>query len=619
MLPAGHAGAALAGGAVRVAHALHTTTRTVCAPIDFTEVGVSWHQHGHPGTPLAADVAVTSGRGAPSAPTRLSDEGFDGGPDPGSREGRPHLHATEPLWTGSGRCVALSLDLPAGVTVSRVRVAFLNTLGTAFGGPQVLTPLPMPGSGVTPALQSSAARPTIISRTHWGADPNLINCFFGYAPELKMAFVHHTDTPNDYSPGQSAAIVRGIYAYHTNVHHWCDIGYNFLVDRYGRIFEGRQGGEDQPVIPAAVKGFNTYTVSIAAIGTFTTATPPQVMLSAIEHLLAWRLSLGNRSPVGTALMRSGGGEGNRYKKGVWVHFHLISGHRDANFTSCPGNRLYADLPAIRSAVAGLIHHTDPGTITYAADVGGTSQVFVEDADGTGLRQLTNLPDGASDPALSPDGSKVAFVEGTGESSNIEIEPVGGGPLQPVANAPGFDGQPAWSPDGTRMAFTSDRSGNDDIWVDTLGGGALQQVTSSPATDEDPTWNPRGGEIAFASNRADNFDIWTVKLSTGAVEQRTHNPADDTQPAWSPDGTELAFTTNRSGNDDIWTLDLESEKTRQITDDPGDDQAPSWSASSGRIAFQSDRSGQDEIYLTNINTTTVAQLTTTGGESPSWKR
>src|SRR5262249_20272745 len=159
----------------------------------------------------------------------VEDDTWDAGPDAGSPEFHPGLHATEPLWTDTARCLRLSLHLPAGTTMSAPRVVFINTLGTAFGGPPRPTALPMPGDGgatstATTDSRSTAPRPAIITRNQWGANPDLINCFFGYAPGLKAAFVHHTDSPNGYGAGESAAIVRGIYAYHTNVNKWCDIG-----------------------------------------------------------------------------------------------------------------------------------------------------------------------------------------------------------------------------------------------------------------------------------------------------------------------------------------------------------------------------------------------------------
>src|SRR5207247_5809587 len=100
--------------------------------------------------------------------------------------------------------------------------------------------------GPAPA-EAWAFQPRIVTRAQWGADEHLRNCGPDYSRVLKVAFVHHTDNPNDYSPGQSAGIVRSIYWFHTQVRKWCDIGYNFLVDRYGKVFEGWFGGMTQPV------------------------------------------------------------------------------------------------------------------------------------------------------------------------------------------------------------------------------------------------------------------------------------------------------------------------------------------------------------------------------------
>jgi hypothetical protein len=213
-LPAGSVRVTLDGG-VRPARTVTTATRLVCAPIVYTEVGVSWRQDGPATAAVSAFVRTAPSAAGPfTRGDRLDDATRDGGPGPGSPEFQPHVRATDPLWTGTGRCVRLSLRLPTDLTVSSARVVFLNTLGTAFGGPQVLTTLPMSGADASAGLstRAGAPKPAIVTRTQWGADPNLINCFFGYSPGLRAAFVHHTATPNDYGPGQSAAIVRGIYA-----------------------------------------------------------------------------------------------------------------------------------------------------------------------------------------------------------------------------------------------------------------------------------------------------------------------------------------------------------------------------------------------------------------------
>jgi hypothetical protein len=620
-LPAGMVRVTLDGG-VRVALPVSTATRLVCAPIVFTEVGVAWLQDGRATAPVAALVSTApSASGAFAPAVGLADASWQGGPDPGSPEFQPHVRATDPLWTESARCVRLSLRLPAGLTVSGTRVVFLNTLGTAFGGPPVLTTLPLPGPGADPGLiiRAGAPKPPIVTRTQWGADPKLINCFFGYSPGLKAAFVHHTATSNSYGPGESAAIVRGIYAFHTNVNHWCDIGYNFLVDRYGRIFEGRQGGVDQPVIPAAQRGFNDWSVSVSAIGNFTSAAPTQAMLTSIERVVAWRLAQANRSPTGYVWMQSNGGVGVRYPKGKWVRLHEVSGHRDVGFTTCPGGGLYSRLPAIRTAAAQMTSHGPGTTIVFASDRSGTSQIWAELPDGSELRQITSVPQGAYDPALSPDGTQVAFVRGTGTAADIFVQPLAGGPLRQITNSPGFDGAPAWSPGGGSLAFVSDRSGNDDIWLANLAADTVHQVTMSPFEDIDPTWGPTGQSLAFASNRTGNFDVWTINLQTGIPIRRTTSPADDTQPAWSPDGTQLAFVSNRAGTDDIWTIDLQSKKTRQLQTDLSAEEAPSWAGNSSTIAFQSNRTGRDELFILGLNVLNVQQLTVDGGSAPGWRR
>jgi Tol biopolymer transport system component len=627
MVEASAAASVTANGGVRVAKPLTLAPRVVCPPVAFTEVGLSWNQSGTATRPLSADIASATGGAQPFTGTvRMADAASSDGPDPGSPEFHPDLHSTEPLWTDTARCLRISLRLPAGVTMSDLRVVFINTLGTAFGGRPVLTDLPMPGTGSSPsgassdaATVESAAEPPIITRTQWGANPKYINCFFGYSPALSAVFVHHTDTPNGYSAGEVAGIIRGIYAYHTNVNGWCDIGYNFLVDRFGRIYEGRQGGVDQPVIPAAQRGFNYDATAVAAIGTYTTTAPSSAMLTGIEQVAAWRLAQANRYPTHHVMMQSAGGQGVRYPKGKWVRMSEISGHRNADFTACPGNALYARLPDIRTAAARLVHVGGGTTLVFSSERSGSSQIWAERQDGANLRQITSFAGGAHDPALSPDATRVAFVGGTGNGADIYTQRLDGGSPHQVTDTAGFDGSPAWSPDGKRLAFMSDRSGNDDIWVTTLSTGKFQQVTTGTADQKDPTWAARGNGLAFASNGPGNFDIYTVNLVNGTVTRRTNTTWNNTQPAWSPDGTELAFVSAQNGNADIWTLDLESEKLRQMTAEPSADEAPTWSGDNTTIAFQSDRAGAAQIFDLGLNVPQVRQLTNDGGTSPGWRR
>ena len=132
---------------------------------------------------------------------------------------------------------------------------------------------------------------------------------------VKLAFIHHTVSANDYGPQDSAAMVLGICRYHRNSNGWNDIGYNFLVDRYGTIFEGRAGGIDQAVVGAQAQGYNSQSTGIASLGTFSTDGQTDAGLGAIARLLGWKLAVHGVPPTGTVDVVSGGGSLNRYPAG----------------------------------------------------------------------------------------------------------------------------------------------------------------------------------------------------------------------------------------------------------------------------------------------------------------
>jgi hypothetical protein len=176
---------------------------------------------------------------------------------------------------------------------------------------------------------------------------------------LRFAVVHHTAGANTYAPEDSAAIVRGIELYHVKANGWNDIGYNFLVDRYGQVFEGRRGGMKRSVIGAHAEGFNTGSVGIAVIGTYSAKPPTPEAESALARLLAWRLDVSHVDPASSAMVTSGGNA--KVRAGAGVYLRAISGHRDTGFTACPGNGLYARLAQLREVAmtTGLPKLYDP--------------------------------------------------------------------------------------------------------------------------------------------------------------------------------------------------------------------------------------------------------------------
>jgi hypothetical protein len=196
--------------------------------------------------------------------------------------------------------------------------------------------------------------------------------------------VHHTAGTNDYSPSQAAAIMRGIQAYHVKSNGWNDIGYNFLVDRYGTIYEGRYGGIDRNVVGAHIRGFNTGAVGVAVMGTFGTSALPAAAEASLQKLV---------DPLSSLTVVSGGSE--RYPAGVPVVLRAVSGHRDTGLTSCPGDLLYARLGAIAAATQtiGLPKLYEPkvtgglgGPVRFQARVSGALawKVTVSDALGQQL-------------------------------------------------------------------------------------------------------------------------------------------------------------------------------------------------------------------------------------------
>ena len=334
-------------------------TLSVSMPWRANMIGVSYLDaaHSESGVTIVARAHTADGW-----------SGWDelGGNDNGQPVGVEAQHqsprlTTEALWVGTADQVEVKVTVASTAsTIKDVRVHLINTLGDSKPQNVVARALHAVGSflsmraapSVAPA-QAATTQPKIITRAQWGANSAYLNLPCpGIAPELKMAFVHHADTTNSYTASQSAGIVRGIYAYHTNTRGYCDIAYNFLIDKYGQIFEGRNGGVTSNVIGAHTGGYNYETVGVALLGNLSTARPTSAMLSALEKLLAWRLDIAHVPPTGIVYMTTGTGN-DHVAAGTVVKFNRIAGHRDASQTSCPGSYMYADLPAVRTAVNAI--------------------------------------------------------------------------------------------------------------------------------------------------------------------------------------------------------------------------------------------------------------------------
>jgi flagellar hook assembly protein FlgD len=311
------------------------------APIEFTMVGTHWQGGGEVWFRTASEDGTRS-------PWRSARPEEDDLPDATSEEGNASSgwNVGNPWWTGA----STSIEYRVSGSVTRLRTFYISSE-------------PEPADATLSAAGAAATlrpeQPPIIRRPGWGADETIVRAPPSFADSLELSVVHHTAGTNSYSASQSAAIVRGIQRYHVLSNGWNDIGYNYLVDKYGRIYEGRGGGLIQNVVGAHAQGFNTGSVGVAVLGTYGSSRISTAARNALQRLLAWRLDAGHVDPVSLLNFTSYGND--RFPAGRVVRLRAVSGHRDTGYTSCPGNALYGQLGTIALNVSriGLPKLYDP--------------------------------------------------------------------------------------------------------------------------------------------------------------------------------------------------------------------------------------------------------------------
>ncbi|MCA1841977.1 MAG: N-acetylmuramoyl-L-alanine amidase [Actinobacteria bacterium] len=383
----------------------------------FDTIGMSWSSDG--------EAMVRTRRGATWTPWIQLVPDRDDGPDLDSPERGARI-SSHPVWVG--RSDAYEVRHLRG------------------GGARVHVVEEEPGARIqlrTTRAGANIARPAIQDRNVWLAREPTDSPSYG---RVRMAFVHHTVSSNDYGPDDVPSMLRAMQAFHMDVNGWDDIGYNFLVDRFGRVWEGRAGGFDRSVIGAQTEGFNTVSTGVAVIGTFTDAAPSAASVDAVAGLLAWKLPAHGVDPAGRTEVVSRGNE--RYPDGTAVTLENVSGHRDAKPTSCPGAQLAARLPYIRNeaslgaaaatpyplafrggvfmAVGQLDLDPEPELVT-GADAGGGPHLRTFDPDGTprsssfvytpgfhgGVRVATANVDGAP-------GDEIVVGAGAGGGPHVRV-------------------------------------------------------------------------------------------------------------------------------------------------------------------------------------------------------
>ena len=511
------------------------TPASIVPPARFNLVGLHWRGSGT----VQFRTRSTAGRwsgwrdAAPEAEDR---------PDAGTveRAGANGWRLGNPWWVGASD----GIEYRRRGRVDRLRAWFVWS----------------PAAGVPARTLQKAGAPAIVPRKGWNADEKIRRAEPSFAAALRLALVHHTAGANGYTGAEAPAVVRAIQLYHVKGNGWNDVGYNFLVDRFGTVYEGRYGGVERNVVGAHAEGFNTGSVGVAVLGEYSSLAVTPKARDSLARLLAWRLDLAHVDPATTQSYISGGN--GRFPAGLPVFLRTVSGHRDTGFTDCPGTALYNLLNSIGGEVSRLglpklyaptVSGSVPGMVRFRAKLSAALPWIVDvyDAAGNAVGSTTG-----TGPAVDWTWDARALLPASYSyaiRSGVDVTPaegvIGGGDVSlaiaglaadPETVSPNGDG----SADSTTVTYTLNTSANVAVRVlDVLGA----EVASFPKA-----WR-RAGEHVLRFDPAPLADgVFRIELTANATGGRIATASTQlavTRTLGAVAATRLAFSPNADGRAD----------------------------------------------------------------------
>jgi len=216
-------------------------------------------------------------------------------------------------------------------------------------------------------------------------------------------------------------------------------------------------------------------------------------------------------------------------------------------------------------------------IAFTSERDGDQEIYIMDAEGSNVEQLTFNDWNDNVPSWSPDGSRIVYTSDRDGDYEVFLMDTKGSNSQQLTFNDWADFYPSWSPDSTQIVFSSDPDGDHDIYIMDTVDNKLQQLTKNYWHDSQPDWAPDGTRIALIRDRL-NFEISIMDIDGNNIKQLTFNREDDFDPMWSPDCTQIIFTSNRDKDNDleIYVINASGENEKQLTFNDWSDFDPSWS-------------------------------------------